>query len=515
MSMTFKLVAYTDAAGKYTPGAYLNGNEDNFYTDADISGNGQKTTFGQLATLSPEGMVMAVADGMGGQNAGEVASAIAIETVKEYFSHGRVTADMASSHDKRKAYLESIVVEADKRIKQHAKQHAGEKGMGSTLIIAWIACGELTLTWIGDSRAYLFNATTGLQPLSKDHSYVQSLVDKGVITYEQTFDHPQGNIILRSLGDTAQKAQPETRLFTVGDGDVVLLCSDGLSGVLRDRKTYENGVLLEGENIEDIIAANADDIVKCKDELFAAAERADWYDNVTAILCRICSGGSDKPKLAESILSEGAGGSGAEEKAQEQGNVAPAQEQPAKATGVASRSLHIHISSKGVTVLVVGIVLVIAALAVACVLLFTGRKGQATTQPAVAPAAVDTTRSCGNNTTNTVNGDSVHSVEKSSHTKTEQKGSDKKTLDLPNIKSATSVKGKTEDTAEKPKADTDNAKNAIKGSKPAADKVKSASSVKTEKPSNVKKKDDGKTNKAQAGKSKNNELTPIPDSKSN
>lgn len=514
MSMTFKLVAYTDAAGKYTPGAYLNGNEDNFYTDADISGKGQKTTFGQLATLSPEGMIMAVADGMGGQNAGEVASAIAIETVKEYFAHGHVTADMASSHDKRKAYLENIVIEADKRIKQHAKQHDGEKGMGSTLIIAWIACGELTLTWIGDSRAYLFNATTGLQPLSKDHSYVQSLVDKGVITYEQTFDHPQGNIILRSLGDNVQKAQPETRLFTVGNGDIVLLCSDGLSGVLRDRKTYENGILLEGENIEDIIAANADDIVKCKDELFAAAERADWYDNVTAILCRICSGGCDKPKLAESILSEGVSGSETEGKVQE----SSVNEQPLNVAGVASRSLHIHISSKGVTMLVAAVVLVIVALAVACVMLFTGRKNQ----PTVQPTPVDTSRNSGNDTAKVGNDDSTHSAEQSSNAETEQKGIEKKTLNMPEIKRVMPVKDKTDTNTEnsktdieKPKGNKEKPKTVNKDSKPIVEKTKSASKDKTEKIANGNKKSDGKTTKVTAGKGKSNELTPIPDSKSN
>lgn len=166
--------------------------------------------------------------------------------------------------------------------------------MGSTLIMAWIVNGELTLTWIGDSRAYRFNPVTGIEPLSIDHSYVQELANKGIITYEQTFEHPQGNIITRSLGDTTQKAKPESRLFEVCDNDIIFLCSDGLSGVLRDKKTYdENGQLYPGDNLEDIIRNHQESLRECREALWIAAEKADWYDNVTVILCKICSGAGD------------------------------------------------------------------------------------------------------------------------------------------------------------------------------------------------------------------------------
>ena len=121
MSIQFQLVAYTDAAGKYNPDAYLNGNEDNFFTDADLSGKEPKPPFGQVTTLSEEGVLMVVADGMGGQNAGEVASGIAIDTVKDLFAPGKITPDMASTHESRKAYMEKTIIEADKRIKQDVK----------------------------------------------------------------------------------------------------------------------------------------------------------------------------------------------------------------------------------------------------------------------------------------------------------------------------------------------------------------------------------------------------------
>ncbi len=291
----FRMAAWTDAAGKYDPNAPLEGNEDNYYVDDDL-GDG---TPGHLVTdedilLSDCGMLMAVADGMGGMNAGEVASQIAHDTVAEFFAPGKITARLAATHESRSHYLEELVRETDRRIKEDARSNGEHEGMGSTLIMAWIANGELTLTWIGDSRAYRFNPATGLEPLSRDHSYVQELANKGIITYEQTFEHPQGNIITRSLGDTSQKAKPESRLFKVHDKDIILLCSDGLSGVLRDKKTYdEKGQLYPGENLEDIIRSHQESLRDCREALWTAAEKADWYDNVTAILCKICSGTGD------------------------------------------------------------------------------------------------------------------------------------------------------------------------------------------------------------------------------
>lgn len=376
MSIQFQLVAYTDAAGKYNPEACLNGNEDNFFTDADLSGKEPKPSFGQVTTLSEEGVLMVVADGMGGQNAGEVASGIAIDTVKDFFAPGKITPDIASTHESRKAYMEKTIIEADKRIKQDVKNHKGHQGMGSTMIMVWIVNNELSISWIGDSRAYIHNPINGLQPISKDHSYVQSLVDKGVITYDQAFDHPQGNIVLRSLGDTTKTAEPESRLYTLSNNDIILLCSDGLSGVLRDHKTYDDGQLIEGDNIEDLIAANKDDLLKCKDELFAAAEKADWYDNVTAILCKICSGADSMPKLSKEIL----GGENGEESTIAEGAIKDSDSQnttlrnirqPITSSDSAkkniSNSLHIHVSKRGMIAFLCGIAIIIIG---ACCVMF-------------------------------------------------------------------------------------------------------------------------------------------------
>lgn len=286
------MVAYTGAAGKYDPDAPMCGNEDNFYVDDNLS---DKLTghciADEVIDMNDCGVIMAVCDGMGGMNAGEVASAIAVETIKDYFSPNRVTLDIARNPKDRKNYLEKLVIEADKRIKDDAKRNPKHEGMGSTIILAWIVDDELTLTWCGDSRAYKYNPMNGLTLLSEDHSYVQELVNKGLITYEDTFEHPQGNIITRSLGDPGNKAKPETREFSLYKDDIILLCSDGLSGVLRDRKTKDSdGHYFPGENIEDIIRGNMSSMVQCKNALWDAAQNAEWYDNVTILLCQILEG---------------------------------------------------------------------------------------------------------------------------------------------------------------------------------------------------------------------------------
>jgi serine/threonine protein phosphatase PrpC len=288
----FQLAAFTDAAGKYDASAPREGNEDNMCVFKNLSGNSIESSENNLIPLDKYGLLLVVADGMGGMNAGEVASQIAIDTVKFFFSSGKITSKIASTNNGRETYLSKVIIAADEQIKQMASQREDRKGMGSTLILLWLYEDNLTVTWIGDSRAYRYNEIVGLQLLSKDHSYVQELVDKGLLTYEQTFDHPQNNVITRSLGDPSKKAQPETRHFKVYDGDVILLCSDGLSGVLRDPE------------IGNIISSNRDDVIQCQERLWTAARNADWYDNVTTILCKIYGAKECPSDAGQSYFSE-------------------------------------------------------------------------------------------------------------------------------------------------------------------------------------------------------------------
>lgn len=291
--ITFKLAAYSAAAGKYDPQAPNMGNEDNFYVDDNLADDATRRLMqDEIVELSDCGMLMVVADGMGGMNAGEVASEIAIKTVMERFAPGCVTPQMAQDKSSRRNYMEATIEAADRNIKEQARKNPEQRGMGSTIIMAWLVGDQLTVSWCGDSRCYRYSPKRGIEMLSHDHSYVQELADKGIITYEQTFGHPQGNIVTRSLGDESRKAQPETKDYMVYQDDIIMLCSDGLSGVLFDRKEYIDNSLISNENLEDIIRNNQHSMVACREALFAAAERADWYDNVTVVLCRICSGGN-------------------------------------------------------------------------------------------------------------------------------------------------------------------------------------------------------------------------------
>ena len=288
-AIQFRLAARTDAAGKYNPNAPWEGNEDNMFVDSDLAKDnlGEFTT-DKVVNVSDRGCLMVVADGMGGMNAGEVASAIAIKTVMEHFTPERLTDAICKDSKTRIRYLETVVVAADSAIKKDSRNNPDHEGMGSTIILAWLCDDEICLTWCGDSRAYLFHPDTGLAQVSKDHSYVQGLVDDGKITEIEAFDHPYGNIITRSLGDPDKKAKPESKCFKVEKGDVFMLCSDGLSGVLRDRKTYdEEGRRLDSDNLEDIIAEHRKSMTECIEFLYEAAQRNDWYDNVTVVLCEI------------------------------------------------------------------------------------------------------------------------------------------------------------------------------------------------------------------------------------
>lgn len=288
----FRLTAYTDAAGKRNDIPPLFGNEDNFFVDSDLS-NDQQGEFStdEIKSLSDYGSLLVVADGMGGMNAGEIASDIAIQTVKHFFAYERLSQDIVSTAEKRVHYMERVVAEADTAIKIHARSNKECEGMGSTIILVWICDGMASVTWCGDSRAYLFRESEGIKQISKDHSYVQSLVDDGKITEDEAFDHPYGNIITRSLGDPEKKAQAESRTIPIYKDDIILVCSDGLSGVLRDRSLHKSEDNLHTEDsLEDIIRANRLSMQQCRKALWDAAKRAEWYDNVTAILYEITDG---------------------------------------------------------------------------------------------------------------------------------------------------------------------------------------------------------------------------------
>ena len=274
-SIKLRIAAKTDV------GLVRDNNEDNFQASSDLSIEPMRWVNNEICSLGEKGALLVVADGMGGMNAGEVASELAIETVRSAFRPQNLTEEVMKNRFSIEKFMNSVIVDADKRIKAEAKSHPESRGMGTTIVIAWLLNGKLYVSWCGDSRAYIYNPQAGLHQISKDHSYVQSLIDKGSISKEDAFDYPESNIITRCLSDSPTKAKPESLLqpYDVCDSDIIMLCTDGLSGMIRDNE------------IEGIIRKNEHDMDICSDVLIKAACDAEGADNITICICQILQGG--------------------------------------------------------------------------------------------------------------------------------------------------------------------------------------------------------------------------------
>jgi PPM family protein phosphatase len=197
-----------------------------------------------------------VADGMGGAEAGEIASAIAVKTVRDYVESG-----LEGAGDENAAGLLSAALEeANSRIIEYVATHPESRGMGSTGVAALLLPPNAAVAWVGDSRAYLMEGAT-LRQITKDHSLVQRLVEIGQITADEARSHEHKNVITRSLG--ARQSGPagaESFAFKLKRGDKLLLCSDGLTAHLEDSDLH--GILFRNRDPHEaarelIVAANA------------------------------------------------------------------------------------------------------------------------------------------------------------------------------------------------------------------------------------------------------------------
>ena len=204
--------------------------------------------------------VFAVADGMGGHLAGEVASRMAIEAVQR----------MARENERPGiAALREAVACAHETILAHAQDHIECAGMGTTLSVLWLGENYAYIAHVGDSRIYRLREGS-LTQITQDHSLVEELVRAGLITREQARTHPRRNIITRALG-THGENEPDLLVTDVQDGDVFLLCTDGLTGMVPDDEIERT---LRDCGIE-----------AAADRLLVLALDAGGRDNVTLILC--------------------------------------------------------------------------------------------------------------------------------------------------------------------------------------------------------------------------------------
>jgi protein phosphatase len=243
----------TDTAGFTDPGRKRRRNEDSFVIEPPL---------------------FAVADGMGGAQAGEVASRLAAAAFREFHD--------ADDLDPEKR-LVAIVQEANRRIYDRATGDAEVSGMGTTITAALVGDSGLAIGHVGDSRAYRLRGGR-FEQLTDDHSLVADLVRSGRLTPEEADVHPQRSVITRALG-TDPHVDVDTFTVPVESGDLFLLCSDGLTTMVDD-----------GE-IRDLVT-NAKDLDQAGKGLVKAANKAGGEDNVTVVLFRVADGAADLEETA-------------------------------------------------------------------------------------------------------------------------------------------------------------------------------------------------------------------------
>ena len=280
--MNIKISAVTDVGIERT------NNEDAVIVCSDIDKqNWSLKNDASYQTLGKYGCLMVVADGMGGANAGEIASSIVINTVKGCFSKDRIC-KIELTEAAIYEQLTLAVKESNNAIMEHVVTDPDSIGLGTTIVITWVVAGNAYIAWCGDSRCYCYNQENGLNQLTKDHSYVQELIDKGEITPKQAFNHPDSNIITKCLGDVDSITEPDITTYHIKDGDILLSCSDGLCGYCDDK------------SIEKVLLNNFNDLPLCKDNLLKLALSAGGQDNITIALCATLPQNQQAPTVTSS-----------------------------------------------------------------------------------------------------------------------------------------------------------------------------------------------------------------------
>ena len=227
---------------------------------------GSRTDIGCLRDHTEDSLVVtpplfAVADGMGGHAAGEVASEIAV----------RVLSELAPEHPDGEA-LGRAIEEANRAVIQAAREGRGRQGMGTTMTAAMLEGERLVIAQVGDSRAYLLHQGK-LQQLTRDHSLMADMIEAGQLTPEEARTHPQRSVITRALGSDAH-LHPDIYEINVETGDRLLICSDGLSGMIFD------------DQIENTLR-RVQDPQRCASQLVNEAIAAGGHDNVTVIVADV------------------------------------------------------------------------------------------------------------------------------------------------------------------------------------------------------------------------------------
>lgn len=209
-----------------------------------------------------------LADGMGGASAGEVASKEAVEASKSYIEKN-IEKALSGDPDEIRELILNAILEANKRVIELSNDILEYQGMGTTLIILYVFKNKVYIGHVGDSRVYRIRKNI-IRQLTKDHSFVQELVNSGTITRQEAKNHPQKNALTKVIG---YEADLKPDIITKGflKDDVILICSDGLSNMLENLEIYE------------IITKNIFDTKTMSEELIAKANEVGGLDNISVI----------------------------------------------------------------------------------------------------------------------------------------------------------------------------------------------------------------------------------------
>ncbi len=233
--------------GKTDPGMVRDNNEDSIITRPDLG----------LAVL---------ADGMGGHQAGEVASAMAIDLVNQFFVNAAQRTGKLNYND----IVSDSITLSNSAIFELSQTKPDCAGMGSTVVVTYFDGNKVYVGHVGDSRLYRYRKEE-LEQITEDHSLVQELVSRGLLSKEEALESTNKNLVTRALGIEGS-VEVDVKEDSWKNGDIFLLCSDGLNDVLRD------------EQIAEIIAANISNMEKAVDALIKTVNENGGPDNVSIIL---------------------------------------------------------------------------------------------------------------------------------------------------------------------------------------------------------------------------------------
>jgi protein phosphatase len=249
--MTMRLIA----AGKTDVGCVRKHNEDNLLLDVELG-------------------LLVVADGLGGHAAGEVASQIVVDRVAHFISQTvekdrtwPLEYDVSLNYDGNR--LKVALLLSDQAIAEDIRSNPERETMGSTVVAGLVHGNKLTMAHVGDSRAYLINGE-GITQITRDHSWVAEQVAHGILTPSEARVHPFRNVITQALGNGGD-LDVAIQELELGKMDQLLLCSDGLSGMVSDQDIWT--IVKGAESLEDAVS-----------QLVARAKENGGEDNVTVIL---------------------------------------------------------------------------------------------------------------------------------------------------------------------------------------------------------------------------------------